>query len=320
MEYFLIENGQQAGPFTIAQLAEKHITSETLVWAEGMADWTPAWKVAELKYILQGNGQQTGPQVPPIPASMQPAQGENASTEENADGQPGENTEATPTEEQPKKGKKKVWKIVLGVVVAILLILAFTNPGKDAHKEAVQNEIDKVIDKATNTGEDDYVLVQGFRAFAKMMSSTVMDAFFDEMFEYHNYIIFSKGTVTLNDKSHNVSFGILGKVYTINGDDVIKAIEKTNMLNLGTQDDKSVDQDSDDNSDSQYNADDDNDNDNSDADESVDKKLENKANEAIDKLSDKVSKKVEDKINQKLDELSDSSTVEKIVDKILSLF
>lgn len=52
MEYFIVENGKQAGPFSIAQLAEKHIKPETLVWKEGMADWTPAWKIAELKYIL----------------------------------------------------------------------------------------------------------------------------------------------------------------------------------------------------------------------------------------------------------------------------
>lgn len=51
MEYFIVENGKQAGPFSIAQLAEKHIKPETLVWKEGMADWTPAWKIAELKYI-----------------------------------------------------------------------------------------------------------------------------------------------------------------------------------------------------------------------------------------------------------------------------
>ena len=59
MEYFIVENGKQAGPFTIAQLAERHIKSETLVWKEGMTDWTPAWKIAELKYILAEGSQQT---------------------------------------------------------------------------------------------------------------------------------------------------------------------------------------------------------------------------------------------------------------------
>ena len=67
MEYFIVENGKQAGPFSIAQLAEKHIKPETLVWKEGMAYWTPAWKIAELKYILAEGSQQTGTAVPPVP-------------------------------------------------------------------------------------------------------------------------------------------------------------------------------------------------------------------------------------------------------------
>ncbi len=65
MEYFMIENGQQTGPFTIDQLAQKHITSETLVWAEGMSNWTPAWQVEQLKYILTGSPQPTPPPYSP---------------------------------------------------------------------------------------------------------------------------------------------------------------------------------------------------------------------------------------------------------------
>ena len=54
MEYFIIENnGQQAGPFSLEQLVQKAITPETLVWAQGMKDWTPAWKIAELKTVLK---------------------------------------------------------------------------------------------------------------------------------------------------------------------------------------------------------------------------------------------------------------------------
>lgn len=54
MEYFIIENnGQQAGPFSLEQLVQKAITPETLVWAQGMKDWTPAWKIAELKTVLE---------------------------------------------------------------------------------------------------------------------------------------------------------------------------------------------------------------------------------------------------------------------------
>ncbi len=301
MEYFIVENGKQAGPFTIAQLAEKHIKSETLVWKEGMTDWTPAWKVAELKYILAEDDQQAGSAVPPVPPTT------NQETEKSQPAQPVDKTEGRESEESnDKKPKKKnsYWKIILSILVVLMLILAFTNPGRDAHKQAVKEEVEKVVDKATNIS-DDFIFAQDMRSFAKMISNNIIDVAFDQLFEYHNYIIFSKGTVSFNGKSHNVSFGILGNVYTINADDVIKAMEKTELMNSNNPANNAGENQT-------GNASSDSSN--------LQTQLEEKANEAIDKLSDKVSKKVEDKINEKLEELNDSSNIDKIVDKILSLF
>ena len=68
MNYFIIENGLQVGPFSAEILVKnKNITAETLVWADGFADWTPAWQVEELRIMLQANTQvqQTPPPVPP---------------------------------------------------------------------------------------------------------------------------------------------------------------------------------------------------------------------------------------------------------------
>ncbi len=66
MEFFIIDhNGQQAGPFSFDQLVQKAISPETLVWKQGMADWTPAWKVEELKAVLEqaiGSSQPAGNQ------------------------------------------------------------------------------------------------------------------------------------------------------------------------------------------------------------------------------------------------------------------
>lgn len=54
MEFFIIDrNGQQAGPFSFDQLVQKGISPETLVWKQGMADWAPAWKVEDLRAVLE---------------------------------------------------------------------------------------------------------------------------------------------------------------------------------------------------------------------------------------------------------------------------
>lgn len=329
MEYFIIENnGQQAGPFSLEQLVQKAITPETLVWAQGMKDWTPAWKIAELKTVLET--------VEAIKANANKKNAEGTS----ADAAGNNGTEAANfqaanqqaqqeayqqgfqhgaamnqgyrQEPEKKKSSKTLWKIILGLIVLLFLVFAITNPGLDAHKEKVKTEAAKAIDKATETSDNNF-FTQSIRSIAKMMAGSAIDEVMNQLFEYHNYIVCSKGTVEFNGKQHTVSFGILGSVYTMNADDMVKALEGADNLQIEETTSSSTDESpsvSDNNSDG------------SEEDglgASVQKKLEDKATQAMDQAADKVSKKLEEKINQKLDEATDSSTVEKILDKILEL-
>ena len=72
--YYIVENNQQAGPFTLDQLAAKGITPETNVWTDGMANWTPASQVTELQALFAPQpAQQPAPQPEPRPqAEAQP--------------------------------------------------------------------------------------------------------------------------------------------------------------------------------------------------------------------------------------------------------
>lgn len=330
MEYFIIENnGQQAGPFSLEQLVQKAITPETLVWAQGMKDWTPAWKIAELKTVLE-----TVEAIKANTANKENAEGTSADAAGN-NGTEAANFQAANQqgfqqaqqeayqqgfqhgaamnqgyrqEPEKKKSSKTLWKIILGLIVLLFLVFAITNPGPDAHKEKVKTE----ADKATETSDNNF-FTQSIRSIAKMMAGSAIDEVMNQLFEYHNYIVCSKGTVEFNGKQHTVSFGILGSVYTMNADDMVKALEGADNLQIEETTSSSTDESpsvSDNNSDG------------SEEDglgASVQKKLEDKANQAMDQAADKVSKKLEEKINQKLDEATDSSTVEKILDKILEL-
>lgn len=294
MEYFIIDkNGQQAGPFSLAQLIQQGITPETLVWKQGMEDWTPAWKVEELKNNIP----------PAYHAPEQPYQ-------QPIDHQPYQQqpiNQQPPYQQPPKKSNKLVWKLLAAAIVVILLVFAFTNPSEEAHKNKVCAEVTTAVEKATETTDNNF-FTQGIRSFAKMMAGNFLNTALDELFEYHNYVLFSKGTVSFNGKEHAVSFGILGKVYTMNSDDMVKALEDNSQLNIMESDTSSP-------SPSDVTTTD------TDSEKSdVEKRLENKANSAIDRLSEKVSKKIEDKINEKIDEATDSSTVEKLIEKVLSLF
>ena len=332
MEYFIIENnGQQAGPFSQEQLVQKAITPETLVWAQGMKDWTPAWKIAELKTVLETveaikanaankeDAEETSADANngPEPTNFQAANQQSFQQAQQEAYQQGFQHGAAMNqgyrqEPEKKKSSKTLWKIILGLIVLLFLVFAITNPGPDAHKEKVKTEAAKAIDKATESSDNNF-FTQSIRSIAKMMAGSAIDEVMNQLFEYHNYIVCSKGTVEFNGKQHTVSFGILGSVYTMNADDMVKALEVADNLQIEETTSSSTDETS---------SVSDNSSDGSEEDgvgASVQKKLEDKANQAMDQAADKVSKKLEEKINQKLDEATDSSTVEKILDKILEL-
>ena len=324
MEYFIIDNnGQQAGPFSQDQLVQKAISPETLVWKQGMADWTPAWKVEELKTVLEAveanktnSTNQQENQEPQQQTSEQAQQQAYQQAQQQAYQQGFQQGAAMNTnfQQQPKKRKSHMaMKLIIGLIVFIIAVFAVSNPGADAHKEKVRTEVGKAIEKATSTSDNNF-FSQALRSVAKMMAGSVMDEAMNQLFEYHNYIVCSKGTVEFNGKQHTVSFGILGTVYTMNADDMVKALEGADNLQLEEMNSSSSDDTS--SIDEATSSSDD-----TSADEGfgakVQKRQEDKANQAMDKAADKVGKKIEEKINQKLDEATDSSKVEKLIDKIL---
>ena len=332
MEFFIIDrNGQQAGPFSFDQLVQKGISPETLVWKQGMADWTPAWKVEDLRAVLeaaeanqsnQNIQKQEGVQQGFLQGANQQQDYQKAQQEAYQQGfQQGAAMNSNFQQQPKKKTSHFAIKMVIGLIIFILAIFAITNPSADAHKEKVRTEASKAVEKAVGSTDNNF-FSQALRSVAKMMAGSMMDEAMNQLFEYHNYIVCSTGSVEFNGKQHTVSFGILGNVYTMNADDMVKALESADNLHIEeSESNVSSDTPNMDGSDSEANVNEDQ----AASDEGslstrMQKKLEEKANQAFDKAADKVSKKVEEKINQKLEETTDSSSIEKIIDKILELF
>jgi len=51
-KYYLLENGQNIGPFSLEELKSKNLPRTELIWAEGMADWQEGGSIDELKSIF----------------------------------------------------------------------------------------------------------------------------------------------------------------------------------------------------------------------------------------------------------------------------
>ena len=66
-KYFLLENKNQIGPFTIDELKEKKINETTFVWYDGLTEWTSAGSILELKVLFSV----PIPTPPPPPINIQ---------------------------------------------------------------------------------------------------------------------------------------------------------------------------------------------------------------------------------------------------------
>ena len=54
--YYIMDNGRQEGPFNVQQLKHRHVTADTLVWADGMSTWVKAGEVSEIMMALSPAG------------------------------------------------------------------------------------------------------------------------------------------------------------------------------------------------------------------------------------------------------------------------
>lgn len=73
--YYIADNGQPTGPFTVDQIRDFHtLAHNTLVWNETMTEWTPAGQIPELAEIInqQWASQRPLGQTPPAYSANQP--------------------------------------------------------------------------------------------------------------------------------------------------------------------------------------------------------------------------------------------------------
>ena len=74
-QFYIAVSGQQTGPFSFEEMKTKNIQRDTLIWTEGLDNWTKAEHVALLKDILRATpppipnmeSKTTSQQVPPPP-------------------------------------------------------------------------------------------------------------------------------------------------------------------------------------------------------------------------------------------------------------
>lgn len=300
MNYFIIINDVQQGPFTVEELSQLGLRQDSLVWCEGMAQWTPAWQVEELKPLLFGTRQQerlsvepmaqpTPPPVPPrVPQEPQPA--------------------AANPQPPRKKGHHKLW-IALVVLAVIVFLLALTNPGPAEHRNAIVDRIDN-IDEPTIRG-----IVSGIMGLGNGMVKEVVRQLIDENLEYHNYIIFSTTTLHSDLLRHDMrtSVGYLGHVSAVSlssimPDIIMQQADDGNGFDNGITEETTTIVDSDGNQTTQTTK----------TTRRNGVTVDSLTKRVTNRIADEVAKKVKNEVRQQADS-STASGVEQLVNDVLNL-
>ena len=229
MEFHLIKNGKQEGPFTVEELSQQGISPESEVWAPGMADWQQAGDVPELTAVLQRAE---------FEASQQAARAaENQATV----GQPYDPvvppTQAPPQvpprwpaqDEVKKKSGCTPWLIAALVLAILFATMVFTCPSRADHEAAIQevtkawvdDKVDENLGSITGVGG---VFGDLINKALKQLTGFGTDKVISNYLDVKNYVVCSVGRMSIGDNEEKmVSLGAFGHVFTFGKEDIEKA-------------------------------------------------------------------------------------------------
>ena len=230
MEFHLIVNGKQEGPFTIEELGQKGINPESEVWAPGMADWQQAGDVPELTAVLQRAefeasqqaarmaesqatmGEPFEPSVPPTPVPPQvPRYGGGV------------------PEEPKKKSGCTPWLIAALILAILFGTMVMTCPNRQDHESAIQevtkawvgDKVDDNLGEITGMGGMFGDLIN---KAIKELTGFGTDKVISKYLDVKNYVICSVGRMSIGDNEEKmVSLGVFGHVFTFGKEDIEKA-------------------------------------------------------------------------------------------------
>ena len=231
MEFHLIRNGKQEGPFTVEELSQQGITPESEVWTPGMADWKQAGDVPELTAVLQ-RAEFEAAQAAARAAENQTPTGQPYEPAVAPSQVPPQTPPRVPYVEEPKKKGCTPWLIAALILAILFATMVFTCPSSDDHKAAIQevtkewvgDKVDENLGSITGVGG---VFGDLINKAIKELTGIGTDNVISKFLDVKNYVICSVGRMTVGEGEEKmVSLGIFGHVFTFGKDDIEKAWSK----------------------------------------------------------------------------------------------
>lgn len=232
MEFHLIRNGKQEGPFSVEELSQQGITPESEVWAPGMADWQQAGDVPELTAVLQ-RAEFEAAQAAARSAESQTTMGQPYEPAVDPGQVPPQVPPRVPYVEEPKKKSGCTPWLIAALILAILFAtMVFTCPSEADHEAAIQevtkswvgDKVDENLSGITGVGG---VFGDLINKALKELTGFGTDKVISSYLDVKNYVVCSVGRMAIGDGEEKmVSLGVFGHVFTFGKDDIEKAWSK----------------------------------------------------------------------------------------------
>lgn len=229
MEFHLIVNGKQEGPFTVEELSQRGITPESEVWAEGMADWAQAGDVPELTAVLQRAEFEAAQQAARA-AEARPTMGQPYEPSTPPSYVPPQVPPRVPVQDEPPKKSGCTPWLVAALILAILFgTMVFTCPKRADHEAAIQevtkawvgDKVDENLGAITGVGG---VFGDLINKALKQLTGIGTDKVISKYLDVKNYVVCSVGRMAIGDQEEKmVSLGVFGHVFTFGKEDIEKA-------------------------------------------------------------------------------------------------
>ena len=229
MEFHLIRNGKQEGPFSVEELAQQGLTPESEVWAPGMSDWQQAGDVPELTAVLQRAEFEASQQAARI-AENQATMGQPYEPSVAPSQAPPQVPPRYPIQDEPKRKSGCTPWLIAALILAILFAtMVFTCPDRTDHETAIQevtkawvgDKVDENLDAITGVGG---VFGDLINKAIKELTGIGTDKVISNYLDVKNYLVCSVGRMAIGDnKEKMVSLGVFGHVFTFGKDDIEKA-------------------------------------------------------------------------------------------------
>ena len=231
MEFHLIKNGRQEGPFTIEELSQQGLNPDSEVWAPGMADWMQAGDVPELTAVLQRAEFEASQQAARA-AENRPTMGQPYDPSTPPSYSPSQTPPRVPIDEPRKKSGCTPWLIAALILAILFATMVFTCPNRQAHEQAIQevtkawvdDKVDENLGAITGVGG---VFGDLINKALKQLTGIGTDKVISNYLDVNNYLVCSVGRMSIADNEEKtVSLGVFGHVFTFGKEDIEKAWSK----------------------------------------------------------------------------------------------